>query len=533
MKIVCRILSGASAGQVFELDASSVIRLGRRPDNDVPFDAHQDLDVSGYHADIRSEIDGYYLYDLESANGTFVGGMRIQKLRLAGEQEVSFGLNGPRLHLSLKPGLSLVDPVQQAPSVAAAAVAIATPGPVQPITARPESEAAAPATPGPPSTGQAIAAEMGSDKKVGANTVAMMIDAALLKSRADKGSKLGKSTVFLRSMINQSVTRSTRRFRVMAVLLVALLVGTIGGFLLLRHFERKEAQERAEVLRKQMALLMKQQGSASNSDEKKLLAQKLLELNKELQASSPLFAGKKIAQGYEKAIFLIAMKPKSGESRGYCTAFAIRPKILATNAHCIKALDNFAAKGFKSFVVMNNHPTQRFQLKKSVAHPSYHKPRGTISRDVGLLYLAKAVPSTVKLGGEGEIYSLGSGDVMYTYGFPGRLARVSSPAATLVQGVIGRVTRLDGDIGDKRANKLIQHSAFTSGGTSGSPIFNAAGFVVAINAGGYVEPGSLQVMSPDTGKAKEMRVAQKLAGYNFGIRIDVLGELMARQGITE
>jgi hypothetical protein len=521
MKIVCRILSGATAGQVFELDATSVIRFGRRPDNDVPFDAHQDLDVSGYHADIREAVDGYYLHDLESANGTFVGGMRVEKLRLASEQEVSFGLNGPRIHLSLKPGLSLVEP--QPP------VATATPAPV----ATPVAAATPAASVDIPSTGQAIASEMGAEKKVGANTVAMMIDAALLKSRAGKGGKVGKSTVFLRSMINQSVTRSTRRFRVVAILLVALLVGTVAGFLLLRHFEKQESEESTALLRKQMASLMKEQGSASSSGEKKLLAKKLLELNKELQASSPLFAGKKIAQNFEKAIFLIAMKRKGGEGRGYCTAFAIRSKVLATNAHCIKALDKFAAKGLSSFVVMNNHPTKRYEIRKSVAHPSYHKPRGTISRDVGLLYLKKAVPVTVILGAEKEFYSLGSGDVMYTYGFPGRLARVSSPAATLVQGVIGRVTRLDGDIGDKRANKLIQHSAFTSGGTSGSPIFNTAGNVVAINAGGYVEPGSLQVMSPDTGKKKEMRVAQKLAGYNFGIRIDVLGELMARQGISQ
>ncbi|PIE65625.1 MAG: hypothetical protein CSA24_02370 [Deltaproteobacteria bacterium] len=67
MKIVIQILTGARAGQVSEFTDTAVIRLGRRPGNDVQFDVQRDLDVSGNHAEIRREADGFFLYDVGSA----------------------------------------------------------------------------------------------------------------------------------------------------------------------------------------------------------------------------------------------------------------------------------------------------------------------------------------------------------------------------------------------------------------------------------------------------------------------------------
>jgi S1-C subfamily serine protease len=134
----------------------------------------------------------------------------------------------------------------------------------------------------------------------------------------------------------------------------------------------------------------------------------------------------------------------------------------------------------------------------------------SITPDVGWLKVDDVkLADRVALASPTEYEALATGDPMFTYGFPGRLADVSAPEATFVAGVIGRVTTIDGRSGDPKERRLIQHSAFTSAGTSGSPIFNAAGRVVAVNTGGYLDNKNA------------------LAGYNFGMRIDLAQELLS------
>jgi hypothetical protein len=552
MKIEITFLSGARAGQRQELDDRPAVRFGRRPDNDVLFDVNRDLDVSGHHAEMKRETDGYYLHDVGSANGTFAGGHRVTKLRVASGQEVTFGANGPKVRIRFvddqatqaSGGMpaAVVSPAS-APPIAAPVVPSPIAAPAAEPTPATAPAPAAPSTPpaaapeAAPTPGQAVAAALGPERRVGARTVAMMIDAALQKSQEKKGVG-GKSTVFLKSMVGQAVTKSTRRFKVLSILFIALAIGGIGGLLTLRYFERRESKAESEKLRMEMAKVMEAQKGAS-SEEKARLAEKLEQLNRKLAATSGGGGGgKEIVRRNQKAVFLMAFDPPTTPTplsigtaagtgattggKGYCTAFAVRKRVLATNAHCVMAHNTYKLQGGKLYVVMNREPTRRYNIIKVAHHPDYHKPQRTISHDVGLLQIDGDLTDFVELASEKELSEVSGGDVMYTYGFPGRLASVTSPDATLVQGVIGRVTKLDGELGAFPDNKLIQHSAFTSGGTSGSPVFSQEGKVIAVNTGGYVEPGSMQVMDPMTGRAGNLVVAKQLAGYNFGIRIDVL-----------
>ena len=97
MKAQFKFLSGARAGQV-EVFRKAYIGLGRHPLSDVRFDAERDLDVSSRHAAILRKADGFVIQDLGSRNGTFVNGTRITAdTPLKDGDVIGCGPNGPAL----------------------------------------------------------------------------------------------------------------------------------------------------------------------------------------------------------------------------------------------------------------------------------------------------------------------------------------------------------------------------------------------------------------------------------------------------
>ena len=68
------ITTGTGEGQEFKLRAKAT--LGRAPDNDIIL---EDPKVSRHHAVIAFTEERYSITDLESANGTFVNGIRVRE----------------------------------------------------------------------------------------------------------------------------------------------------------------------------------------------------------------------------------------------------------------------------------------------------------------------------------------------------------------------------------------------------------------------------------------------------------------------
>lgn len=95
-------LSGAAEGEVFELPPGSTLLLGRAGEADIRL---QDDGVSRLHARITVEADRVVLEDLQSRNGTFVGGERITRRELAVDDLVHLGS-----HSSLK--LRYIDSIE-------------------------------------------------------------------------------------------------------------------------------------------------------------------------------------------------------------------------------------------------------------------------------------------------------------------------------------------------------------------------------------------------------------------------------------
>jgi diguanylate cyclase (GGDEF)-like protein len=80
-------MDGVLAGQLHVV-GKSTFRIGRHPKNDLRAD---DTGISRFHACIEWEADGHVIEDLDSRNGTFVGGSAVTKRRLVDGDWIQLG----------------------------------------------------------------------------------------------------------------------------------------------------------------------------------------------------------------------------------------------------------------------------------------------------------------------------------------------------------------------------------------------------------------------------------------------------------
>ncbi|NQU11416.1 FHA domain-containing protein [bacterium] len=103
-------------GQVYEPDGP-VITIGRSEDNAVCI---PDSTVSGHHAVLRRQAEGYDLEDLESTNGTYVNGEPVSRVALGTVAKIQVGVI-ELLYIERAPATASEVPSPQARSVTAAA----------------------------------------------------------------------------------------------------------------------------------------------------------------------------------------------------------------------------------------------------------------------------------------------------------------------------------------------------------------------------------------------------------------------------
>ena len=475
-------IAGARAGtsQTFERD---VVRLGRAPDNDVVFDANHDREASGYHAELRREGGGWFVVDLGSRNGTFADGQRIERHALGPGTEVSFGAKGPRIRIELA---SLPQPMQPMPMPMHAPQPMPAPA-LAPVVAPPRVQVAAAVQPAPPA-----------GARVGQRTIAMMISQAVAVA-GGRNKHLGR-TAELNAIVEQKVSAATASQRRTAYALGGLLVVallSLGGLI----FWSTRSQDDIQQLREELAQM------PPEDPRRKEIEGRLGNLH----PANASF-GRNLYDRSKKGIFMLAAK---GE--GFCTAFAVRPSILATNAHCIQEAK---AKGAVVALENEGRGQARFDVIEMRLHPGYRPTdQDSITPDVGVLTIRGRSAAVLEIASKQELSVMGAGDDVYLIGFPGRLMDATNPAATFLAAHIGRVTGASGRPTPYQDNWLVQHDAATTRGSSGSPVFNGQGKVIAVNSGGYLEEGEEKI----AGRKTEV---VKASPYKFGMRIDLVEALL-------
>ena len=219
------------------------------------------------------------------------------------------------------------------------------------------------------------------------------------------------------------------------------------------------------------------------------------------------------------ALLYVYTRPSDGARYAYqfCTGFAAYyTGAVWTNAHCVDAmgeiavtLQNVRGADLEFWVARSGARfggnDGRFYriLDQTWKHPDYD---GTgRSEDVGLIAIDGRLPVLFELLPRRFVSALAVGQPIGTLGFPGVLGSTGGATTvvtpTFKDGVVSALRNIEAG---STPHVQIQYNFDTSPGTSGSPVFDHGGWVVAVHNAG-VEGGE---------------------ALNFGVRVDEVWEFL-------
>jgi soluble lytic murein transglycosylase-like protein len=217
--------SGPLAGTRFALQ-KSVTRIGRSPDNDVVVDGADAATVSLYHTQISRQADRFEVRDLASTNGTWVNGERVERAEISPPGIVQLGQHGPEFALvQEESGAGLLDRTVE---ISASSIPFA---------------GAAPAPSPAPHE----------------NLIAM----AVARARRMRAHGAGGQTMsIMREVVEQALRHTHRRFRRIAIAMLAALlaVAGAGGWKIVQMNREKHAID-AQIGKLEKELQTAQQGA--------------------------------------------------------------------------------------------------------------------------------------------------------------------------------------------------------------------------------------------------------------------------------
>lgn len=446
MRVEFRIMSGSRAGQR-ELFEKSVVSIGRHPMNDFRFHPEKDPDVSSKHAEIRIVGDKVMLHDLQSTNGTFVNGQRVEGERaLFDGDQVKFGADGPSAEYRVV-------------AVVAEPAATRMASPAKPQPPAPKAPAPPTAKPAPPRRdttariAEAVAKETGKMRTmIGALAGLVVVGIGIAYFVGNRGAREAEAR--LAAMIEkQDSLQKVYRDQ------IGKITGKSAALDSAYHYALAESDRLNRAL--------KNARDNGNSTDVEALSRQLDEATSRQRGvigAAGMDNEKIFAQNSPGLVFLAIRNADSTLQSG--TGFNVSPSgLIVTNRHVVQdergrpaltvgVLFNETRGAWKQARVVKVSTTDELAFLKLEGGGSYP----TV---VGVSHLTDVrVGSGVAIIG----FPLGTG----TAGMGGEINKIKA-TSTLGVGTISKV------LGD-----TLQLDAFAAPGSSGSPIFDGRGIVVGV-----------------------------------------------------
>jgi V8-like Glu-specific endopeptidase len=266
--------------------------------------------------------------------------------------------------------------------------------------------------------------------------------------------------------------------------------------------------------------------------------------------------GVAVREKVAQAAYLVVVRFASGEERAYGTAVPIGPEILATNAHIVEGRETLV-KGARMFVRQPGADGKQFEVVESSKHPSYavfneflkSDPFFVMSSkncptcypailtsvpnyDVGVLKVAagSSLSPILEIASAEEIANLKAGTPVALAGYPtegvrGAEVQPLGAVPTLSVGMITAITDMFNMPAESGQRRLIHHNLPTTGGSSGSPMVNSAGKIVALN-------NAMNVFGVPREVSGSGRIPNPVL-INYAQRVDLLTDLMSGKAEKE
>jgi hypothetical protein len=168
----------------------------------------------------------------------------------------------------------------------------------------------------------------------------------------------------------------------------------------------------------------------------------------------------------------------------HATAFAINDRLalLGTNGHVSAPVQAWLAEGREVIVRCNANERATYRVVRAVTHPTFALADGAgvgaRSPDVGILEVEKnalvPMPCTLRPASAASLAALAPGGLVAVLGFR------DAAVARLVPGVVGALTDFEGHPMDGGGFEMIEQAGTIDAGSTGAPILDLEGSVVAL-----------------------------------------------------